>query len=80
MLYELDLESLFNYIHLIPAQKNLADIMIFMVEHLLGTCLNSSLQAQRKITVLLARSAVLDLHAGLKVLGFKKTFFNLEDA
>jgi len=29
--------------------------MIFVAEHFLGTCLNSPLQAQRKITVLACR-------------------------
>ncbi|GIT07659.1 MAG: hypothetical protein CM1200mP30_12890 [Pseudomonadota bacterium] len=42
--------------HLIPAQKKiLADIVIFVAELPLGSCLNSSLQAQMKITVLIAR-------------------------
>ena len=58
--------------------------MIFVAEHFLGTCLNSPLQAQRGITVLACRvnmaQLFLDCHAGSKVLGFKKTFWNVEDA
>ena len=52
----LDLESFFNYIPPDSGTKKiLADIVIFVAELPLGSCLNSSLQAQMKITLLIDR-------------------------
>ncbi|GIT73890.1 MAG: hypothetical protein Ct9H300mP28_37040 [Pseudomonadota bacterium] len=66
-------------------KKNLEIKFIFMVEHLLGNSLNSSLQAQRKITVLLAPRAIWPSCFGFtsgfqSPLGSKKTYCNVEDA
>ncbi|MEC9069931.1 MAG: hypothetical protein VYC02_07695 [SAR324 cluster bacterium] len=52
----MDLESFINYIPPDSGTKKiLADIVIFVAELPLGSCLNSPLQAQMKITVLIAR-------------------------